>query len=258
MTAKLHKLPTPKARAKPQPKSRAAKAAQEPVLPGGSKDRITIIYDALRQAIIEKAVAPGAKLPEDTIAHSFGVSRTIVQHALRRLAIEGLVEMRRNRGAIVARPSWEEARDLFDLRLAVERMVMERVTGHLKPEDLAELRAHADEEAAAQGANESRSIRLATEFHIRLAEMTGSPVLSRYVNEIAWRCGLMLTLYSRPHSSECGVNEHFELIAAIEAGDSAKAVALMDAHLGGVISRAAIDRAEPALDLGDVLKRYQS
>lgn len=244
MTAKLHKL---------QPKTKAPRPA-----PAMAKDRTSILYEALRRAIIERAVHPGAKLPEDTIGTSFGVSRTIVQHALRRLAIEGLVEIRRNRGATVARPSFEEARDLFDIRLALEKLVVERVAGRLSRKQIAELNAHAAEEAAAQGAHEPQSVRLATEFHVRLAEMTGSAPLARYVGEIAWRCGLILTLYARPHSSECAVSEHRELIAAIDKGDSARAVAIMMAHLGGVASRAAIEPAEAPLDLGDVLKRYRS
>ena len=80
-------------------------------------DRGAAIYKALWHAIIEQALQPGAKLPEDAIGEKFGASRTIVRSALARLAAEGLVELRRNRGAAVATPSWNEARDIFDVRL---------------------------------------------------------------------------------------------------------------------------------------------
>ena len=50
--------------------------------------------------------------------------------------------------------------------------------------------------------------------------MTGSPVIARYVSELSSRCGLILALYSRPHSSECAVNEHRAVIAALAAGDA--------------------------------------
>src|ERR1044072_3592364 len=89
-------------------------------------DRTGLIYRALRHAIIEQALAPGAKLPEDAIGERFGASRTIVRAALGQLAAEGLVELRRNRGATVATPAWEEARDTFDVRLGVEGLVMAR------------------------------------------------------------------------------------------------------------------------------------
>lgn len=85
-------------------------------------DRAGGIYRALRHAIIEKAIEPGSKLPEDAIGEQFGASRTIVRNALNQLAAEGLVELRRNRGASVAVPSWDEARDIFDVRLALERL----------------------------------------------------------------------------------------------------------------------------------------
>jgi DNA-binding GntR family transcriptional regulator len=94
-------------------------------------DRAKEIYRALRHAIIEQALEPGAKLPEDTIGERFGASRTIVRSALGQLAAEGLVELRRNRGAAVATPAWEDARDTFDVRLGLERLVMSRLAGRL-------------------------------------------------------------------------------------------------------------------------------
>ena len=54
------------------------------------------VYRALRRAIIEQALKPGMKLPEDTIGEKLGVSRTLVREAFGRLAIEGLVELKPN------------------------------------------------------------------------------------------------------------------------------------------------------------------
>ena len=86
-----------------------------------SSDKVSVICRALRRAIIEQALEPGAKLPEDSLGERFGVSRTIARHALGQLAAEGLVELRRNRIAVVATPSWQEARDAFDIRIQLER-----------------------------------------------------------------------------------------------------------------------------------------
>ena len=109
-------------------------------------DRVGTIYRALRRAIIEQALEPGAKLPEDAIGERFGASRTIVRHALGQLAAEGLVELRRNKGAAVATPSWDQARDIFDVRIAMERLVMQRLAGHLTRGQIDQLKAHVDEE----------------------------------------------------------------------------------------------------------------
>jgi len=220
-------------------------------------DRVGLIYRALRHAIIEQALEPGAKLPEDTIGERFGASRTIVRHALGQLAAEGLVELRRNRGAAVATPNWEEARDTFDVRLGLERLVVSRLAGNLTREQIKALNAHVDEEERARGNNEPLSIRLATEFHILLAEMTGSPVLARYVSEVSLRCGLILALYSRPHSSECAVNEHRAIIEALAAGNAKAASAVMDQHLEAVASRALIVARPPkSRELKDILASY--
>jgi DNA-binding GntR family transcriptional regulator len=220
-------------------------------------DRAEQIYRALRHAIIEQALGPGAKLPEDAIGERFGASRTIVRHALGRLAAEGLVELRRNHGASVATPSWEEARDVFDVRLGLERLVVSRIAGRLTREQIRQLEHHVDQEESARGTNEPLSIRLATEFHIVLAEMTGSPVLTRYVSEVASRCGLILALYTRPHSSECAVSEHRAIIAALAAGDGKRASALMDEHLEAVAGRALIvTRPQKNRDIKDILAPY--
>jgi len=225
--------------------------------PKPSTDRVGLIYRALRHAIIEQALSPGAKLPEDAIGERFGASRTIVRNALTQLAAEGLVELRRNRGAAVATPDWEEARDTFDVRLGLERLVMARLAGRLTRDQIKTLNAHVDEEERARGNNEPLSIRLATEFHILLAEMTGSPVLARYVSEVSSRCGLILALYSRPHSSECAVNEHRNIIAALAAGDGNRASAEMAEHLEAVASRALIVARPPKnRELKDILTDY--
>ena len=96
-----------------------------------TSDKVSVICRALRRAIIEQALEPGTKLPEDSLGERFGVSRTIARHALGQLAAEGLVELRRNRIAVVATPSWQEARDAFDIRIELERLVVRQLAGKL-------------------------------------------------------------------------------------------------------------------------------
>lgn len=219
--------------------------------------RTAVVYRALRHAIIEQALEPGAKLPEDAIGERFGVSRTLVRHALGQLAAEGLVELRRNRGAAVARPSWDEARDIFDVRRGLERLVVMRLAGQLTREQTARLNAHVDDEASARGNNEPLSIRLAGEFHIVLAEMTGSALLTRYLSEVTSRSGLILAIYGRPHSSECAVSEHRAIIDALIANDPKVAAEVMDRHLEAVADRALIQTtSQKRRELRDVLDAY--
>ncbi|MGZ3327403.1 MAG: FCD domain-containing protein, partial [Xanthobacteraceae bacterium] len=80
---------------------------------------------------------------------------------------------------------------------------------------------------------------------------------TRYVSEVASRCGLILALYSRPHSADCAVSEHRAIIAALAAGDIDRATTVMDQHLEAVAGRALIVSRPPReYDIKSILARY--
>ncbi len=136
--------------------------------------RTETAYQALRQSIIEQALPPGTRLPEDVIGGQFGMSRTLTRATLARLQVEGLVEAGRKRTATVARPSLEEAKEDFEVRRALEREVIRLVIARWKPEFGAVLEGHVREEDQAKSRHDAKvSIRLAGEFHIKLAETVG-------------------------------------------------------------------------------------
>ena len=197
------------------------------------------VYESLRRAIIEQAIPPGTRLPEGDVAARFGVSRTIVRAAFGRLIAEGLVVRPNNQGARVAKPSQDEAADILDLRRSIELVVMERLAhGGVTEAVLRDLRTHvaAEEHALATGGAES--IRLSGEFHVRLAEATGSPLLARYVSELVSRCSLMLSEHHLSHSGRCAVEEHSALIDCLARADLVTAALQMDRHLTAVADRA--------------------
>jgi DNA-binding GntR family transcriptional regulator len=220
-----------------------------------SVSRSSAVYRALKRAIIEQALAPGAKLPEDAIGERLGVSRTLVREALLRLSGEGLVELRPNRGACVAQPTLEDGRDIFAVRRTLERLVVETLSGRLTAEQRRKLEVHVAAEEKASGQDAAASIRLAGEFHTLLADMTSNAFLARYVNEVVSRCSLILALYGRPHSADCAVSEHRSVLAALAAGDAARAVEVMDQHLDLITTRALLDPGNEQ-SVRDVLANY--
>lgn len=219
-------------------------------------DKVGAICRALRRAIVEQALKPGDRLPEDALGERFGVSRTIARHALGQLAAEGLVDLRRNRMATIATPSHDEARDAFEIRTQLERLVVKALTGNLSKAQITQLRAHVEAEKTARTGSKAVSIRLATEFHVLLAEMTAKPLLARYVTEISYRCGLILSAFGHAHSSECAVSEHGALIDMLASGDGEAAIRMMHEHLDGVFERAVLDAPETERSLIDVLAPY--
>ena len=214
------------------------------------------IYASLRRAIIEQALKPGTKLPEDQIGEVFGVSRTGARAALIRLAAEGLVEMRPNRGAAVATPTLEEAQDVFEMRHMLEAEVIRRLCRRMSRDAIDALEAHLKEEERALRGGGPRSIRLAGEFHILMAELTGSPTLAAYVAQIVSRCSLILAHYGRPHSAECGLEEHAGVIEALREQDAEAALGLMARHLGAVQARARFDGDAAESPVAAILARY--
>ncbi len=220
--------------------------------------RADLACQALRQAIIEQALPPGTKLPEDELGTRFGMSRTLVREVLAQLQSEGLVDAPPRRTATTARPTLDEAREIFETRRMLEREVVRLVIARWQPQFGAELEGHVRAEEAARQEGEARvSIRLAGEFHTRLGEMAGNTLLRRYLGEVVSRCSLILALYGRPHSADCAVNEHREIVAALRSGDADAAIRIMDHHLGSVEQRALFDHDRNAeFDLGAVLSRY--
>ena len=219
---------------KPKP---GAKERKAPVRAGDAPDRV---YAAIRRDIIERRLPAGTKLPEGEIAQRSGVSRTVVRAAFARLIAEGLVVRQSNQNARVAKPSPDEAADILDLRRSIELIVIGRLTEGPVPEEvLAALRAHVAEEERALSESGAESIRLSGEFHVRLAEAAGSPLLARYVAELVSRCSLLLSDQHLPHSGQCAVQEHQALIDSLARGDATATLTQMDHHLRAVGERAA-------------------
>jgi len=223
--------------------------------PKSAVSKSDAVYRTLKRAILDQALAAGTKLPEDSIGDRLGVSRTIVRQALARLNGEGLIEQRPHKGACVAQPSLEDGRNILAVRSVLEAMVVDTLVGKLTAQQIRQLEAHVDAEDNARANNTSTSIQLSGEFHVLLATLTENDVLSRYVTELVSRSSLILSLYGRPHSPDCAVSEHRELIAALASADRDKVRTLMTDHIEAITTRALL-KATPEKDFPDLLSAY--
>ncbi len=219
--------------------------------------RPEIVYTVLRLAILEQALGPGTKLPEDAIGEQLGVSRTIVRRALEKLAAEELVEIEPNRGASVARPTLEEARDVFAVRTDLERLVIERICGKLEADQIKTLEDWVANEERAFRDTSDDYVRQAAEFHVLLAGMAGSQLLLKYLRSLVARSALILGLYGRPNWPNCNIDEHRAIIAALRDGNLERAWDTMRDHLDGVLHRALDSGSEEtAPSVIDVISNY--
>lgn len=214
------------------------------------------VYLALRTAIIENALQPGTKLPEDSIASSFGVSRTLIREALARLRNEGLIDTNQGKSATVAMPGPEESAETFHVRRCLEKDVVTTLAQCWRPDMAERLRAHITlEEKASAELNYPVSDRLGVEFHILLAELTSNRLLHKYVSEVALRCALIIAVHGHDHSQDISIAEHHAIVDALQAGDTHRAAKLVDKHLHAVEQRT-LQPSAPSPHLTEILKRY--
>jgi len=190
------------------------------------------IVQALTQDIAAHRLPPGTKLVEQKLADRFGVSRTLVRQALFQLAQSRLITLLPARGAFIASPSVEEARQVFAVRHMLEIEMTRAFAREATREHIAILREHMRCEAeAVHSTDHSVRGQLLGDFHVRMAEVLGNRVLAETLGDLISRCALITLMYQSADAAGHSHEEHIALVDALEARDEETAVALMQAHL---------------------------
>ncbi len=184
------------------------------------------------EAIIDQRLPPGTKLSEAALCEAFGVGRMRIRQSLLLLASREVVELLPNRGAFVASPSAEQAREVFEARLMIEPNVARLAAERATDDDLQMLERHLQLEHEAHRSNKRReSIRLSGHFHVLLAEIADNAVALRMVKELVTRTSLIIGIFGSPGVSNCRDEDHDEIFDAFRTRDSEAAARLMSNHL---------------------------
>jgi DNA-binding GntR family transcriptional regulator len=200
------------------------------------------IVESITTAIVERRLQPGTKLVEQQIADIFQVSRTLVRQALNQLSRDHLVTLEPARGAFVAQPSVDEARQVFEVRKMVETAMIRQLCAVITDAQVAALRAHlVAERQAVQRTDVSGRTRLLADFHVLLARQLGNEVLAQLLADLLSRSSLIALMYQSAHSAEHSQAEHIAIVDALERRDARLAVRLLDAHLGNVARNLQLD-----------------
>ena len=208
------------------------------------------IVEALTRAIVEHRLQPGTKLAEQKLADHFGVSRTLVRQALFQLAQKHLVRMEPARGAFVAAPTVEEARQVFQVRRILEAEMVREFLRTLTPAKIRALREHmAQEKAAVDSRDAGERSQLLGDFHVRMAELTDNAVLTQIIRDLVSRSSLVALMYQRDAAAAHSQQEHVELVKALAARDEKRALKLMQEHLLHVEEGLGLDRPVPTHDI---------
>lgn len=181
----------------------------------------------IRERIVDGTYASGSRLVERTIAADLGVSRVPVREALHTLVREGFAVERTTGGIAVRAYDDEEIDELFDVRAALEGLLVEQLTG--RSLDLSPLRESLDEAWRCLDAGDKPGALVANaQFHEVMASLGRGALVRQLLSDLDQRMRWLL----RQHTDPAAIHaEHRELVEAIESGDVAQAREVNGRHL---------------------------
>ena len=187
----------------------------------------------LRSMLVEGLIPPGAKLNERVLSEKLHVSRTPLREAIKLLAVEGLVDLLPNRGAVAVKLTEADVIDTFEVLAGLEALSGELAAQRVTEPELAELRAlHYEMLACFTRRDLSNYYRLNAAIHSAINAAARNPVLSRTYRAINAR---LQSLRFRTNQDETkwtvAVNEHERMIDALGARDARALAAVLVEHL---------------------------
>jgi DNA-binding GntR family transcriptional regulator len=201
------------------------------------------VYASIRQRIADETLPRGERLHQEDLAAELGVSRTPVREALRRLAAEGLVEMRTNRGARVANLEPGDIRLPYEARLVVEPGAARLAARSSTPEAQERMRrAIAAQRRAIPDVKATFDAN--REFHLALVHASGNPFLVQIVEQL-WLRRIGAPIYEHqaetPERMHADADEHEQILLAIERADARGAETLTRRHVADAMKRSVTD-----------------
>jgi DNA-binding GntR family transcriptional regulator len=183
-----------------------------------------LVLEAIRRAILEGVLEPGARLRQEDLATVFRTSRIPVREALRALEYERLVASEPHRGFIVTALDSDEIDEIYELRIVLETHAVRLAVPLLTDADLADLTALYD--AIVDAPDEDARLARVEAFDLRLFSISGRPrlmsMIARLRQEVARSVRRNLVQYSPTH--------HDDFFEAIKAGDAERASQKLTSH----------------------------
>ncbi len=201
-----------------------------PFLPKNTSEKV---YCGIKQLLFDGEVVPGQKLQCQDFADKFGVSRTPVKEAFQMLSAEGYLDLRHNRGFYVCERSPRELEDLYDVRVALEMVALERGIERQTPATLKKLA-----DAIATHASDADKVitrkRLLNDLgvHLAIAELSANETIVAHLEVIITKILLNIKLnYLAPTRGLVSRKEHQEIYDAILKKNVSRGRKVLYAHL---------------------------
>jgi DNA-binding GntR family transcriptional regulator len=190
----------------------------------------TVVFEALRRAIVEGQLADGLPLRQDDLARQFRTSRIPVREAISRLEEQGLAKSQRFKGAVVAGLSAAELSEIYDFRALVEPEVMRRAVTQLTPGLLDDAESYFDKMESTSDMRDWAELNRT--FHAKLYEPSGLTyhldALQRAMDKV--HRYLAIDFLGREAISKSNA-DHRMICQACRAGDADRAAELTRSHV---------------------------
>lgn len=194
----------------------------------------TELIDRVRDMIVEGILSPGTKIPERELCERFGVSRTPMREALKVLAADGLVSLEPNRGAWVARVTVEELEEVFPVMGALEALSGELACARISDDEIRHIRdLHEDMVHHYKAGRLADYFRVNQEIHEAILSAADNTTLAALYRSLASRVRQARYLANMSQSRwDEAVEEHEQILDALEQRDGRKLAAILKKHLG--------------------------
>jgi DNA-binding GntR family transcriptional regulator len=192
------------------------------------------VITALRQAILDFNLKPGQRLVERELIEQLGVSRTTIREALRELTSEGLVTVVPQKGAVVATPTLDDAIDLYEVRAALESLVVQRFVERATDAQVERLQAAVERfhDETIRTADIRQILAAKDLFYVVLIEGAASTALQQLLEGIQARVQVLrATSLSEEGRTFAAVRELRAVAEAIAARDAPLAARLTAEHI---------------------------
>jgi DNA-binding GntR family transcriptional regulator len=198
----------------------------------GSRNLTEEAYDHVRMAILRGRLPVGEVVAEGEVAAGLGMSKTPVRQALQMLRREGLLETGRRRQLIVRGFTAERRAEILEVRESLERIAVRHACASMSIDDVDHLHllVMRQRRAIEAGADDD-FVDLDEEFHLRIAEGAGLPIVARLLGQLRGFVRIMRLGAERVRDAAPAADEHAAIVAAIEARDADAAEAALLAHL---------------------------
>ena len=182
-----------------------------------------IVYDYIKNQIVTKAIYPGTRIVEEDLVRETGVSRTPVRSALMRLAYDGLIQQQPNRGAVVAKPSATDLRQVYEARAVLEVGAFRAAVHRRSEESVLQM------EQNLQKQQDLKYVQLNREFHWIITMEAQNAYYEKYLNELQNKVATYLLFWDTSTTNSLSLDLHRRIFEAFRDRDEQKGVlALME------------------------------